>query len=321
MIGFVLAALLSTTSPQDAAAAQAEAVPEQPVRLEDIEVTGRSLKSTVDKFVATVAAPNSNRSLARWRDQICISATDFGPEEAQHLVDRISGIAGELGLRTGSPRCSPNVLIVAAHDPDSFARDMVQRHERAMRFGGLGMDRGRAAFTEFQTSNSPVRWWQVSMPVNAETGERATRIPGECKGSCGAAAASGDSIYAFAPTTRVFAPSRLSTQIVDDIFRVIIIVDTNQIAGVQPHQLADYIAMVAFAQIDPTADTSRYASILNVFADPDSVDGMTDWDKAYLNGLYAANRTRLNLGASRTEIASSIMRAHENLRAEYEDQD
>lgn len=90
----------------------------------------------------------------------------------------------------------------------------------------------------------------------------------------------------------------------------------DQIANVSIQQLADYTAMVTFAQIDPEADTSGYASILNVFEQPEAAMSLTDWDKAYLDGLYSAERTRKNMRAGRSEIVSSIRRAHGSLRGE-----
>ncbi|MGO4410560.1 MULTISPECIES: hypothetical protein [unclassified Brevundimonas] len=314
MIALALAVLLSATPVQDLPAAQAApGVEDAPVRLEDVEVTGRSLESMIDDFVGSVAAPNPNRSLARWRGKLCIGAAHFEPETAQYLVDRVSTVASDLGLRTGAPGCSPNVLIIAASDANSMAAQMTQDSKHTFRMGGSGMDRGGAALGAFQSSNQPVRWWQVSMPVDAVTGERVTRIPGECQGSC-------ESVYSYVPVLNVFA-SRLSTQIVDDIFRTIVVVDANQLANVQIQQLADYIAMVTFAQIDPKADTSRYASILNVFDAPESVISLTEWDKAYLAGLYDTQRTRKSLSAARSEITSSIQRTHERLRAEEQTQD
>ncbi|WP_213068604.1 hypothetical protein, partial [Acinetobacter baumannii] len=105
---------------------------------------------------------------------------------------------------------------------------------------------GGAALRAFQTSNKPVRWWQQSMPVNSETGERAVRIPGECANAC-------SSPYDYAPVNDTFAASRLTSQIADNIFRTIVVVDVNQTSRVSVQQLADYIAMVTFAQIDPEA--------------------------------------------------------------------
>jgi hypothetical protein len=158
------------------------------------------------------------------------------------------------------------------------------------------------------SSAAPVRWWQVSMPANADTGDRAVRIPGECRDPC-------LNVDDFAPSVHVFAASRLSTQIVDYIFRTIVILDIDQIRGISAQQLADYVAMVTLAQIDPEADTSGYASILNLFDAPDQADGLTEWDTAYLQGLYDAERSRRNLRAGRMEIADSIYQAHQQARA------
>ena len=113
---------------------------------------------------------------------------------------------------------------------------------------------------------------------------------------------------------KIFAASRLNTQIVDDIFRTVVIVDVDEVSGLSVRQLADYVAMVSLAQINPEADTNAYASILNVFDDPDASAGLTDWDQAYLAGLYAAERDAVNRNAGRAEIANSIRAAHHRLR-------
>ena len=119
-----------------------------------------------------------------------------------------------------------------------------------------------------------------------------------------------------APQIAVNAASRLTTQIVDNLTRAIVIIDVDQVSEVSALQLADYVAMVSLAQIDPDADTSSYASILNVFEAPQASDSLTDWDLAYLDGLYAAERNHLGERAGRSEIVDSIRRSHEQLRDE-----
>ncbi len=317
MIAFALAALLAT-APMDPALAGAPQTPppvaagNDPVDLEDIEVTGRPLDSMIRSFVNEVAAPNSNRGIARWRNQICVGVANLRAEPAQYIVDRVSTVAEDIGLTPGRPGCAPNVIIIATDEPTRLAEDLVRERRRVFRLGGAGTDRGAAALRAFVASDKPVRWWQLSMPVDAETGERATRLAGECRRECADA-------YDFAPVIHVAAASRLTTQIVDNIFRTVVILDVDEVSRVSPQQLADYVAMVTLAQIDPEADTRRYASILNVFDSPDRADGLTDWDKAYLEGLYNAERTRRNLRSGRTEIASTIRRAHERLQAGAED--
>ena len=308
VVAAALAALLAVapmqTPPQTPQTPSRQA---DPVDLGEVEVTGRPLDEMVRSFVNEVAEPNRRRGLARWDDRICIGVANLRAEPAQYIIDRVSTVANDLGVVPGEPGCRPNVIIIASDDPDGLSRELVEERRRAFRMGGSGMDRGRSALEAFVESDRPVRWWQLSMPTDSETGGRAVRVPGECTGAC-------MDPQDAAPVINVFAASRLSTQIVDYIFRTVVILDIDQITGVSGQQLADYVAMVTLAQIDPEADTSGYASILNVFNDPGAADGLTEWDTAYLRGLYAAERNRKNLRAGRTEIADSIHRAHQELR-------
>lgn len=313
MIAFVLASLLATAPVQAGPAPQDPPAPSTaPVQLEDVEVTGSTLDSLIRSFVNEVAAPNPRRGLARWEDRVCVGVANLRTEPAQYIVDRVSTVAEDVGLTPGAPGCTANIMIVASDDPAGLARELVDERGRAFRLGGTGMDRGGSALRAFVASDAPVRWWQVSIPVDADTGLRAVRIPGECNPPCQA-------VTDFAPVIGVFAASRLSTQIVDNLTRTIVILDIDQIDKVSIVQLADYVAMVSLAQIDPDADTSRYASVLNVFEQPDTAEGLTDWDRAYLTGLYGAARNRANLRANRAEVADSIHRAHRESRAAEQD--
>lgn len=277
------------------------------VELEDVEVTGRSLDSMIRDFVVEVAEPNRDRALARWNGRVCIGVANLRGEAARYIADRVSTVAADIGLEVGTRGCTPNILVVATDDAGALTQILVRERRRAFRMGGAGMDRGGAALRDFTGTDRPVRWWQMSMPTDSETGDRAVRIPGDCTAACINAAD-------FAPKIEVFAMSRLSTQIVENIVRTIVVVDVDQVAHLSTLQLADYIAMVSLAQIDPDADTSTYASILNVFDDPDGSRSLTDWDQAYLGGLYGAERNHANWRAGRNEIVNSIRRSHERLR-------
>lgn len=307
MIELFLAAALFATPAQVPPAAGAAS--QDPVQLEDVVVSGRTLDSLIRDFVGEVAEPNRRRGLARWEDRICVGVANLDGEVAQYLSDRISTVATDMGLAAGAPGCTPNILVIATADAEDLARKLTAERRRAFRMGGSGMDRGGAALRDFVETDRPVRWWQMSIPVDSETGDIAVRIPGVCTGDCIDAADN-------APQINVASATRLTTQIVDNLTRAIVIVDVDQVSEVSVLQLADYIAMVSLAQIDPDADTSGYASILNVFETPEASDSLTDWDRAYLGGLYAAERTRVGERAGRSEIVDSIRRSHEELRSD-----
>jgi hypothetical protein len=308
MIELFLAGALLLPPPQT----PAPAVSQDPVQLEDVVVSGQPLDRLIRDFVGEVAEPNRNRGLARWQDRVCVGVANLDAEIAQYLSDRISTVATDIGLTAGAPGCTPNIMVIATDDAEDLARRLTEERRRAFRMGGAGMDRGGAALRDFVATDRPVRWWQMAMPIDSETGARAVRIPGDCEGvQC---AGGDDSVMAFAPQIKVFAASRLRTQIVDSLIRALVIVDVDDVQNISALQLADYIAMVSLAQIDPDADTSSYASILNVFDAPGSSDSLTDWDKAYLGGLYAAERNQLGDGARRSDVVDSIRRTHRELR-------
>lgn len=280
------------TTPQPANPATLDA----PVDLGDVTVEGRRLEDLTRDFVREIAAPARNRGLARWRDGVCVGVANLQNDLAQYIVDRVSTVAEDVGLRAGTPGCHPSVLIVAVSDANAFTPAFVAKRPRLFRVGGAGMDRGGPALERFKTNDLPVRWWIVSAPVDDDTRQIAVRLFGQS-----------------APIINLRGVSSLNTQIVDDTKRAFIIVDVDKLGDVSTEQLADYIAFVTLAQIDPDANASGYMSILNVFNDPESTPGLTDWDKAYLTGLYEAIRTRRNPNASSMEVASSIVRARRSM--------
>lgn len=313
MLAELISILLSATTPSGQIPPPASAqTPDgnQTVRLEDVEVTGRRLDSLISTFVREVAAPNYGRNFARWDRSICVGAVNLRHEAAQYVVDRVSTIAEDVGLTPGKPGCTPNLVIIATSDGKGLAQHLVETRRGALRLGGSGTDRGGAALRDFMETDRPVRWWQVSMPTDSDTGGRATRLPGDCRNDC-----MGDP-QDFGPIIFAYPPSRLSTQIVDNIFRTIVIVDVDEARQLNATQLADYIAMVSLAQIDPRADTSSYATILNVFSAQQDEASLTEWDKAYLAGLYRARRNQRDTQAGVTEIRASIQRAHARLSQE-----
>lgn len=75
--------------------------------------------------------------------------------------------------------------------------------------------------------------------------------------------------------------------------------------------------MVAFAQIDPDADTSSFPTILNLF-DGAATTELTDWDLSYLKALYDAELNQANPNAQLDAVGGIMVRDRQ--RAEPEAQ-
>ncbi|MFY8163217.1 MAG: hypothetical protein ACOVKC_03165 [Brevundimonas sp.] len=260
-------------------------------QLGDVVVEGRRLRSVVQNFVGEVAAPaTGDRGPARWNGPVCIGVVNLRAEVAQYIVDRASDVARELGLEAGEPGCAANVLIIAAADGQAVADGIVEERRRAFVPGGSGMTRTLSALEDFRTSDAPVRWWHVSAPVDSESGELATRLPGRD-----------------APQIAASRASRIRTDIRDDLFKAIIVVDIGKVDAISLTQLADYCTLIALAQVDPKAEVASFETILNVFIDP-TITGLTGWDRDYLAALYGIEQNRLG-SARGGEIVDLMMRA------------
>ena len=246
------------------------------VRVDDIIVDGRSLSVVAEEFVENVGEAPRGRGLARWNRPVCVGAVNLKSEAAQPLIDHISGVAQELGLQAGDPGCRPNVIVVFTDDPRGVAGAMYEADRRGFRLGGRTYHLDSGYREDFLKGDQAVRWWATSVPIDSQTGQRATRLPGDVDADGNPAAP-----YIFST-----AASRLRSQIRDDLSRIFVVVDVNRVDDVTPQQLGDYLAFVALAQVDPRGDVSRQASVLNVFENPTSSDGFSDWDLAYLRALY-----------------------------------
>lgn len=296
----------SEPSPVEAAPPAAEQ-PAAPDPTEVIVITsdrpaGMSLREYASEFVFEIGdPPNSNVGYARWRRDICVGVENLPVEAGQFVAERISDIGAELGLRPQGPGCRPNIGIVFAADGKALASHLVETEPRRFRpYGGEGgTTQGLEALSEFASSDAPIRWWQVMMTVD-RMGNDAIETPNRPDG---------------APPVVAGANSLITNSVEDELRSAFVIVDANKIGMLDWRQLADYLAFVCLAQVEPGGDSSGYDSILNVFESPSSVDELTEWDWSYLRALYELDR-RLMPRSQRGALARLI--ARDQLRTETE---
>lgn len=261
----------------------------------------------VRAFVETAGAPVGDRSLATWRDPVCVGVMNMAVEPARFLADRVSDWAWSLGVAVAEPGCEPNILVVLAEDGAVAARAMTAARPRDFRPGVGGMDRGMAALRRFQSSDRLVRWWSVSLPVD-HTGEPIGRMPTEAPFE-GGAELSHPTDFGSA-TTSGAAPSRLRRESRDKMMRVVVIIEAEALERADMVQISDFVALVALAQIDPDADMRGHATLLNLFA-PGATPppGLTRWDQAFLRGLYATEQNLPTARGNAGAVARETMRA------------
>nr|MBF0665241.1 hypothetical protein [Brevundimonas sp.] len=186
---------------------------------------------------------------------------------------------------------------VGTADGTQLARDMVRRYRsNFFRYGYTTSNPGTAALGVFQTSEAPVRWWHVSLPVVVSTGASAIRLPGgdpvenPCRRPSGTWVANCD-------------------KVTDRMMRMITIVDIDGIEGVGLAPLADYLTLVALAQIEADTDFSEFDTVLNLFNPDRTVSGLTNWDMIYLRALYSAEAEHISAREQARRMAPELREA------------
>ncbi|MEZ5957980.1 MAG: hypothetical protein R3C27_12300 [Hyphomonadaceae bacterium] len=251
-------------------------------------------------FVDSVSFTSSSNALARWTNRICVGAVGLAPDQARALVDRISERAQAVGLRAGAPGCTANVMVIYAPDSDRLSREIIDQRRDLLGYS-RDDDRwtlGQDAMNAFANEQRAVRWWHVSSvgrgslrPTDGTTyqpsGQSAAQAAATGDGAGNGTGASPTSDLQGAQGVRSHG-SRVRNEAHNSLTYALVVVDARRVANLPADAWMDYVALVSLAQIDASAQTDAYPTVLNLFSGPNPPTGLTPWDVAFLEGLYDA---------------------------------
>lgn len=259
----------------------------------EIVVEGHKLTAhEISQAVEAVGQPSSNggfeTQFARWDGPICIGVAGMAPDDGQYIADRLGAIARDLHIRAELPGCHPNILIVVTSDPSTLIREA--RLQRPSLVSGLAP----ALLDRLARNNAAVRVVSSHAFTSAD-GDPA--IAGDFA-SAGQKTVTLHQWHA----THLLAPTQTH------LSSMTVIVDKNKMAGLNYQQIAAYLSMVAFAEINVGAQPSGVRTILSLFSSGDDLpQDLTAFDQAYLRALYAVD-PRLSGDQQRSMMAGSIQR-------------
>jgi hypothetical protein len=261
--------------------ATAETVPQgeqDDAIVDDILITGRRytperIRIMLD-FVNELGDPvNRDFGFARFEERACFRVHNTAEPVAKYIQDRMADTARLVNLEIQPPNCRPNVDIIFSTDGRLTATQMVETRRALFKpFGNAeGTTQDSHALSAFKNGEQPVRWWQITVPVD-RMGNPV--VPGANPGE---------------PPRVMASNSLLASGMRDRLLGSLIIVDVNKLGSATWDQLADYLAMVALVQVDPKANLAGFDSILNLFGGNAPPSSLTEWDRAYLQSLYKLN--------------------------------
>jgi hypothetical protein len=241
--------------------------------LEEVTVTAQrsKLAPRITAFVNQIAAAVNDDGLPRWQRAICPLVAGLPREDGEFILGRVSQIAQESGVPLAGEHCNPNLYILVSAQPKELLQGMEQRN-RGFTFGNYDPPPPSVIDT-FIATPRPVRVWYTTQERSLQ-GIALIRRPGD-------------------PPPRVAATgSLLMIGATWSLERVFVVIDKTRLRGLTRGQLADYVGMVALADLKPGAKLGDAATILRLFesAPQQAPAGLTNWDQVFLRSLYASDQ-------------------------------
>jgi len=259
---------------------------------ESVTVTGTRLRLTFQKFLRGFVAPTQTTGkIARWERRICPLVVGQSPHFAAFITQRIKYVALAAGAHVNTePSFKPNIEVVFTTTPQALLEN-VRQHDVYW----LGYAETIAQLDKLAIVTRPIQAWYATESRDAN-GRLFfdTDILSNRNGN-----------FLFEPMHYAANASRISDGIKSGFNHILIVVDSNKLAGQKIVPLADYISMLALTQVSSLDGCQQLTSIVNILASDceHSEDGLTPFDMAYLQGLYRMNADR-GLMFQRNDIAS-----------------
>jgi hypothetical protein len=247
-----------------------------------VEAARERVAQQVNRFVSAIAVKRSDQSLANWQREIpiCPLVAGLPQRDGEYMLTRLSQIAASAGAPLAPQHCKPNLYVVVTSEPDALLKAW---NKRDVNLFDSGDDHGGGEIRQFLDAKLPIRAWYNAEIYDAD-GKPLRDSGGAGCGFDGASAGAlnGQRVNCSASATRI----RFND--VRNLSSAIVLVDATRVRGVSFGQVAAYVSMVGLAEIKISPAVASTPSILQLFSDiaKPAPTGLTEWDKAFLKGLY-----------------------------------
>ncbi len=219
------------------------------------------------KFVQSLLKPGNTLSgqFARWKTPVCAHVVGMSAAAGKVVEQRIREVAGQVGAPLDQPGCAPNIVVFVTGQQQALLDALRNRNHWLFDSGDL-------------TVRYPAQAWYANI-LRDDRGTPHLDIPWEiiCP-ECDK------------PPSVPANDTRLRTGIQLQMGTVVILVDSNALAGLTLGSFGDYLALMTLAQTPASARCQPARSIANLFLKDCATDthatGLSDADQAMLISLY-----------------------------------
>jgi hypothetical protein len=251
---------------------------------ESVTVSGNKLREQFHQFLNSFVTPAPfSGKIARWERRICPLVVGQNPEANAFIRQRVKYIALAAGAHINpDAACKPNIEIVFTTTPQALL-DNVRQH--AMDY--LGYAESKAQLQKLAT---------VTRPIEVRYTTESTGYNGMREVDSDILSGVDESMMFLHPIGASSSSGwRINDGIESGFNHILIVVDSTKMAGQKIVPLADYISMLALTQLNSLdACQQNQPSVVNMMATgcDRPVDSLTEYDLAYLQGLYRMSAGR-----------------------------
>lgn len=264
MPGFsLLAALLAAHAPESAAST---APPSSDIVVEGV----RQQRERVRQFIKALDDVPNFGQIGKFHSPVCPAVMGLPDSQNRMVAERMKQVARTAGIRTGNSKCAPNVFLIASVDKGATIEALYRTHPAYFRDMGSRDVRQLAASREASVA------WQVKGLLSAD-GTLLKKAP-----------LGGPYI-----NEGTSSGSRVRAGTMPQFVASMVMVERRALTGLSVTQVADFAAMRAFADTDPSraagAGAPTILTILDKGDDQMVPVTLTHWDLGYLKSLYATS--------------------------------
>lgn len=254
---------------------------------ESVTVTADKAREATQKFVESLAAPSRiTGKTARWETPICPYIVGVQPKAVAYMTQRLKEIATEAGAPFNDRKgCQPNLQVIFNPAPDALMQDVKAKMPWVLGYYDSSQERDRLAVFD-----RPVKAWYrtatrdvhgILHPDKADVTSKRRETP--------------------------ILSSKLNDGLQPEMYSILIIANPDMLTGHAPEAVADYVAMLALAQVQESEECRNLPSIANLLAKDcaDAPEGVTINDLGYLRGVYGAH-AGLVAHLQKNEIANGM---------------
>jgi hypothetical protein len=302
-VGISLALLLGVAG----ASAQPSPAPKSPAAsppVESVTVTGASSEA-VNHFVQGAATPTHIiGKVARWETPICPAAVGLPEDETALVVKRVKEVAAQIGVRVSTnPVCHPNIVIAFTRTPQALL-DNIRKDNKEW----LGYYSSPEELERLGTMTRPIQAWYSTATVDlngrrqidsAQITGRGLKIVAPCsimtQATPGAPRAGDLCTFSLPNAIKAEVKGSKLTDGLQAAFDHIVIIANPRMMHSTVSTVADYIAVLALAQINSLDTCQALPSITSLLAPgcARAATEITENDMNYLKAVYAANPDKL----------------------------